>query len=363
MNQRSTSFGIHNQSRSKVLPLDIDEVVEENGPIEFKTVADIRKEPYTLPKDFEWYLVDLNDQKDLKDTYELLTMNYVEDDDAVFRFDYSAAFLKWALQPPGWSREWHIGVRVVQSKKLVAFISGVPADLLISGQKIRLVEINFLCVHKKLRSKRLAPVMIKEVTRRVNLQGIFQAVYTAGVLLPKPITTCRYYHRSLNPKKLIETGFSYLGRNETMAKVIKKYKLNGAKIPNWRPMEKKDVSQVANLLKEYHKKFECAPVLSEEDVGHYLLPVDHVVYSYVVEEGNTITDFVSFYFLNSSVLGNDKHTHVYAAYLYYYVPKGFGADKDRMDLVIHDGLVFAQEVKLIYVERMRCLQLLEFGRE
>jgi glycylpeptide N-tetradecanoyltransferase len=271
-------------------------------------------------------------------------MNYVEDDDAVFRFDYSAAFLKWALQPPGWSREWHIGVRVVQSKKLVAFISGVPADLLISGQQIRLVEINFLCVHKKLRSKRLAPVMIKEVTRRVNLQGIFQAVYTAGVLLPKPITTCRYYHRSLNPKKLIETGFSYLGRNETMAKVIKKYKLNGTKIPNWRPMEEKDVSQVANLLREYHKKFECAPILSEEDIRHYLLPVDQVVYSYVVEDENTISDFVSFYFLNSSVLGNDKHSHVYAAYLYYYVPKGFGSDKDRMDLLIHDGLVFAQEV-------------------
>jgi glycylpeptide N-tetradecanoyltransferase len=52
-------------------------------------------------------------------------------------------------------------------------------------------EINFLCVHKKLRSKRLAPVLIKEVTRRVNLRGIFQAVYTAGVLLPKPVSACR----------------------------------------------------------------------------------------------------------------------------------------------------------------------------
>ena len=37
-----------------------------------------------------------------------------------------------------------------------------------------MVEINFLCVHKKLRSKRLAPVLIKEITRRVNLTGIFQ---------------------------------------------------------------------------------------------------------------------------------------------------------------------------------------------
>ena len=35
-----------------------------------------------------------------------------------------------------------------------------------------MVEINYLCVHKKLRNKRLAPVLIKEITRRVNLQGI-----------------------------------------------------------------------------------------------------------------------------------------------------------------------------------------------
>lgn len=55
-----------------------------------------------------------------------------------------------------------------------------------------MVEINFLCVHKKLRSKRVAPVLIREITRRVNLEGIFQAVYTAGVVLPKPVGTCRY---------------------------------------------------------------------------------------------------------------------------------------------------------------------------
>ena len=54
-----------------------------------------------------------------------------------------------------------------------------------------MVEINFLCVHKKLRAKRVAPVLIREITRRVNLEGIFQAVYTAGVVLPKPVGSCR----------------------------------------------------------------------------------------------------------------------------------------------------------------------------
>ncbi len=53
----------------------------------------------------------------------------------------------------------------------------------------------------------------------MNQVDIWQAAYTAGVLLPKPVATCRYYHRSLNPKKLIDVGFSRLsvsgrGRDE-----------------------------------------------------------------------------------------------------------------------------------------------------
>jgi len=38
----------------------------------------------------------------------------------------------------------------------------------------------------------MAPVLIKEITRRVNLEGIFQAVYTAGVVLPGIVGKCRY---------------------------------------------------------------------------------------------------------------------------------------------------------------------------
>lgn len=99
-----------------------------DGPIEEDVPKDqLRQEPYALPKDFEWFLVDINDENEvgmcvserggggggerggtiltrslstltqMKDLYELLTFNYVEDDDAQFRFDYSAEFLKWLV--------------------------------------------------------------------------------------------------------------------------------------------------------------------------------------------------------------------------------------------------------------------------
>ncbi|KAJ3020838.1 Glycylpeptide N-tetradecanoyltransferase 2 [Thoreauomyces humboldtii] len=198
--------GVGNDQKSRKVPKDmdkykfwktqpvprVDEKVQTNGPIEpDKPKEEIRQEPYTLPKDFIWSLVDIDNEKETKELYELLSLNYVEDDDATFRFDYSAAFLKWALQPPGWKQQWHIGVRVASNNKLVAFISGVPAFLRVGSHKQKIVEINFLCVHKKLRAKRLAPVLIKEVTRRVNLEGIFQAAYTAGVYLPTPVAKSR----------------------------------------------------------------------------------------------------------------------------------------------------------------------------
>lgn len=189
----------------------LDEKIEANESIEpNKEISEIQVEPDALPDAFKWDTLNLNDPLVLTELYTLLNENYVEDDDAMFRFDYQPDFLKWALQPPGWRAEWHVGVRVAKSGLMVGFISAIPGHVWIYDKVEKIVEINFLCVHKKLRSKRLAPVLIKEITRRVHLTGIFQAVYTAGVVLPKPVATCRYWHRSLNPKKLIEVIFVYI---------------------------------------------------------------------------------------------------------------------------------------------------------
>ncbi len=189
--------------------------IEPNKPKE-----ELRQTPYNMPPGFEWVELNLLEEKDLAAVYELLRDNYVEDDSCKFRFDYSKEFLLWALMPPGYHPEFHLGVISAKSKKLVAFISATPADIRVYSTTIPMAEINFLCIHKKLRSKRLAPVLIKEITRRVNHINVFQAVYTAGLVIPVPVSTCRYYHRTLEPKKLIEVGFSPMAPRMTMARTI-----------------------------------------------------------------------------------------------------------------------------------------------
>lgn len=151
------------------------------------------------------------------------------------------------------------------------------------------MEINFLCVHKKLRSKRLTPVLISEITRRVNLKGIFQAVYTAGVFIPRPVSTCRYFHRSLNPKKLIDVGFSALSKNMNMSRTIKFYRVpDKPSLAGLRQYVKKDIRQVYPLYTKYMSKFDLVPVYTQNELAHWLTPVEDVVDCYVVEVSSPI---------------------------------------------------------------------------
>jgi len=261
-----------------------------------------------------------------------------------------------ALKSPGWRKEWHVGVRATKSRKLVAFISGVPVSLRVRSNILKSTEINFLCVHKKLRSKRLAPVLIQEITRRCYVLGIFQAIYTAGIVLPKPVSSCRYFHRSLDWLKLYEVGFSPLPSNSTKARQITRYHLpSSTATPGLRAMQLKDVPAVQDLLTRYLKRFEMAPIFDRGEIEHWLLhdekAAEQVIWSYVVEDANShkITDFFSFYCLESSVIGNQKHDNIRAAYLFYYATEtAFAKEekglKERLNLLMTDALILAKKV-------------------
>ena len=340
-----------------------DEEIEKEGPITIQTVDDVRKEPYPIHSSFEWVLLDLESEHDLDQLHELLYDHYVEDHDAVFRFAYSKDFFNWALKPPGWKKEWHLGVRVKETGKLVAFIGGVPGDLTIRNNDIKSVEINFLCVHKQLRSKRLAPLLIKEITRRVNLHNIWQALYTSGTVLPKPLSTCRYGHRPLNWTKLYECGFSSLPMGETKASMVAKTTIsNQTKTSGWRKMDEKDVEDVYKLYDAWKSRYEITQIMTIEDIKHWIYGGDNqdgkVIHAYIVEdENNKITDFISYYVLPFSVLENPKHKELGIAYLYYYASEaGIGKSpndaesqellKKRLKSLVNDAMVEAKNQKI-----------------
>ncbi|THU73697.1 hypothetical protein C4D60_Mb04t25620 [Musa balbisiana] len=105
-------------------------------------------------------------------------------------------------------------------------------------------------------------------------------------------------------------------------------------------MELRDVPAVTRLLREYLSQHVVAPDLDENDVEHWLLPLENVVESFVVESPETheVTDFFSFYSLPSSILNNQNYSVLKAAYSYYNVAK-----KTPLLQLMNDALTVAKQ--------------------
>ena len=89
-----------------------------------------------------------------------------------------------------------------------------------------MAEIDFLCVRKEQRLKGLAMLLIKEITRRLELEGSYEdAIYTSEKSAETSFTNASCHVRFLNPSKLVQTGYTTLGWNEDMSHFARRHSL------------------------------------------------------------------------------------------------------------------------------------------
>ena len=183
----------------------------------------------------------------------------------------------------------------------------------------------------------------------------------------KLIISLRYYHRTINVKKLVDVGFTYIPRNSTLARMMRLNKLpTTPHLPGIREMTSNDIPQVATLFTRYMERFTMTPIMDLDELKHMFLsglgegpaPQDglgrrdkQVVWPYVVEDPQThkITDFFTFYSLPSTIMKNTKYDLLEAAYLFYYasdVAFQEGAEEDgrlkkRLQDLMTDALIIA----------------------
>jgi glycylpeptide N-tetradecanoyltransferase len=160
--------------------------------------------PQRLPSDFEWTTLDTSNKSHIQSVIELLSKHYVSSEEGA-KLLYTNNFFTWFFSQ---NHSIAVGVRVVKTKKLVGFIFGSTGTVHVpTHENLKVAEIDFLCIHPKLRNKRLAPVLIKEITRQFRLKNIHCAIYTAGTKIPIPYVTHTYHHRPINIDQLCKVGF------------------------------------------------------------------------------------------------------------------------------------------------------------
>ena len=292
---------------NKPLNVEFGPILKENN------IENVQTEDYTLPSGFEWKEISLNQEKDVDKLYEFLKSNYIDDESQLFGMDYSKDFLKWYLSPPEMFGDWVLSVmkedKIKNKKKIVGFIAAIPSKLNINNNEINMAKVCFLCVKKEFRNKRLTPVLIKEITRRINLKNIWQGVYNTFYFLPKAFTKSQYYYRCINLKKLLDIQYTYLPNNKmSLGNALKKYELpDEPTITGFRKMEGKDLEQIYNLILQRNKKYKIYEMLNIKEIAHWLLPRNNIVYTYVLEdEEHKITDFCSFYTVQRTILNQNK---------------------------------------------------------
>lgn len=215
--------------------------------------------------------------------------------------------------------------------------------MVVNGAEVKMAEINFLCVRKDVRTKKLAPMLIKEITRRVNLQDIWQAIYTTGITIPTPFAQPQYWHRNLNPQKLVDVGFSYCPSGTTNAQFTRMHRLPKETTLNLRPMKESDAGKVCDLINDHMRQmYKVHITFDEEEIKHFFLPKEDVVYSYLVEaDKGEITDFTSFYVLKSSILGDLKYNVLNSCYNFYTVAQGHN-NAERFKTLVKDALILCK---------------------
>eukprot|EP00835_Amoeboradix_gromovi_P003695 NODE_254_length_12812_cov_0.286872.p6 type:complete len:378 gc:universal NODE_254_length_12812_cov_0.286872:10018-11151(+) len=273
------------------------------------------KLPFELQNGLEWATLDITTDTDMNLVYNLLYNNYVSDvsenQAESFKFAYSIQLLRWALQPPGHVKNWWLGIK--KDTKLVAFITAIPITVSVNNDSIKMAEVNFLCVHKSLRSKQIAPILIQEITRRVHLTDIWQALYTAGTKLPGITSSALYYHRSLNIDKLVKVGFASAANNMALYKEYLHIKSSPLKL---RLMEKRDADECFELFNLHNKSKQVYPIFSLEEFKYWVKPVKGTVWPYVAEINGKIVDFISFYHVTTIAV--QLNIKVKIAYLWFH---------------------------------------------
>ncbi|KAH8658449.1 glycylpeptide N-tetradecanoyltransferase [Xylariales sp. PMI_506] len=355
---------------------DEDKTQQEDGPIKPLQVEDVSHTPYEIGVEgCEWAELDLTNETQLQELSEFLKEHYVEHEDGDMRLKYSVPLLKWSLMAPGWKKQWHVTIR--REGAICAFFSAIPVELRVRKATMPAAEWNFLCIHKELRSKGLTPLLFQEITRRCNLEGFAQAVFTASAVIPTPVSTCKVFHRCLNWQKLYEAEFTYLPSNSTIEDEISKHELPSTttSTQGLREMRKGDVAAVGSLLKRQLDLYDIALEFSQEEVEHWFLSSDtsedRPVWTYVVEDPTgKITDFFSFYSLDTLILGNPKHDVIRTAYLFYYgteASSGTTLDTAKLGLRLNelmaDALILAKNIGFDVFNAMTLLHNGLFLRE
>lgn len=292
----------------------LKEIVMNDSAI--KNNDNISTDQTQLIDGFEWDVIDINNKEILGEVSDFINKYYVQDLKNEFRLCYPPEYIEWLYKTHN-----HIILAIRSSKNniICGLICGKVMKMQVNKNKLDLVEINLLCVHPKLRNKRMTPILITEITRLFNLKGYNYAMYNSNTYLPTPFATSKYFHRALNLEKLLETKFTRIDGKIPLHDIQKKLELpDNVTNNNFIEMEECHIEGTLNIYNKYMEKYNFHPIYTLDEFKYHFFGNSYIK-TFVMVNNGIVTDFASYNVHQSKVLKNNKkYNYIQRASLYYY---------------------------------------------
>lgn len=265
---------------------------------------------------YSWIEIDLSNDKQVDDICTFLNKNYKLDKGDNFRLYYTKEYIRWSLGP--------------KCKMIGIHCNGIIGGIIAASIKIckifekglQVADINYLCIHPKLRGKGLAQMFIDEITRNMCNDNIVVGSFTTQRYIPTPICKTEFYHRPLNYEKLYNANFIRLESNISLDKGVSTFMIQYKHKHKVVRMGADHYDEVYELLCKYQDKYNFYQEYSREEFEHYFKN-SNIVSSYVIlNDSGDILDFYSYYKLPYYVVGSEKGNkvagYINAVYMHMY---------------------------------------------
>jgi hypothetical protein len=115
----------------------------------------ISLEPLELPEGFEWDYPDINDAQVLEEITDFYDNHYIKVNGNL-RIQMSKEIIFWFASSPGYKKGDFVLTRNSKNKKIMTSWYKEYKTMVICGKEQTISYSNLLCVHSKLREKRMA---------------------------------------------------------------------------------------------------------------------------------------------------------------------------------------------------------------
>lgn len=183
----------------------------------------------------------------------------------------------------------NLAVGLSLNNKLIGTIFAIPMDFMLKNNHLKIANIRFLCIHKKLRNLGLSKILIKELKKNLQLSNYDDYVHLSD------FSPCKFFSEYFIHKKKIKMipinikklkKIQFIDENEKDFEKIIDNPLRLAR--------KEDIFKISHYLNCLENSNQLYRYFDPESCKRFIISKKNVIYTYIRDDGEQVTDLITF---------------------------------------------------------------------